>query len=153
LLGLFLGPVIMAALLTIWREWIGGEDWPGLAPDGHHRPGPRQSSHAPSFLRTWLHKVHSKVCRSVPENAGTMRASIIWAWHFGQAGRSIAASGTMDDSSRGWGIMLPSNRRQCNTLDHRAYPEGRAVTRQYAVPATCSLFNIAQSLKLAFVFF
>jgi predicted PurR-regulated permease PerM len=25
LLGLFLGPVIMAALLTIWREWIGGE--------------------------------------------------------------------------------------------------------------------------------
>ena len=23
LLGLFLGPVIMAALLTIWREWIG----------------------------------------------------------------------------------------------------------------------------------
>jgi predicted PurR-regulated permease PerM len=26
LLGLFLGPVIIAALLTIWREWIGGED-------------------------------------------------------------------------------------------------------------------------------
>src|ERR1700675_1236859 len=26
LLGLFLGPVIMAAHLTIWREWIGGED-------------------------------------------------------------------------------------------------------------------------------
>jgi predicted PurR-regulated permease PerM len=24
--GLFLGPVIMALLLTIWREWIGGED-------------------------------------------------------------------------------------------------------------------------------
>jgi hypothetical protein len=23
LVGLFLGPVIMAALLTIWREWIG----------------------------------------------------------------------------------------------------------------------------------
>jgi predicted PurR-regulated permease PerM len=22
LLGLFLGPVIMAALMTIWREWI-----------------------------------------------------------------------------------------------------------------------------------
>jgi predicted PurR-regulated permease PerM len=26
LLGLFLGPVIMAALLTIWREWIAAED-------------------------------------------------------------------------------------------------------------------------------
>jgi predicted PurR-regulated permease PerM len=26
LLGLFLGPVIMAALLTIWREWIGVGD-------------------------------------------------------------------------------------------------------------------------------
>jgi predicted PurR-regulated permease PerM len=26
LLGLFLGPVIMAALLTIWREWIGVRD-------------------------------------------------------------------------------------------------------------------------------
>jgi predicted PurR-regulated permease PerM len=26
LLGLFLGPVTMASLLTIWREWIGGED-------------------------------------------------------------------------------------------------------------------------------
>jgi predicted PurR-regulated permease PerM len=26
LLGLFLGPVIMASLLTIWREWISGED-------------------------------------------------------------------------------------------------------------------------------
>ena len=23
LVGLFLGPVIMAALLTVWREWIG----------------------------------------------------------------------------------------------------------------------------------
>ena len=26
LLDLLLGPVIMAALLTIWREWIGGEE-------------------------------------------------------------------------------------------------------------------------------
>src|SRR6202041_867603 len=51
LLGLFLGPVIMAALLTIWREWIGGEDWPGPAPGGHHRPRPRQSSHASRFFR------------------------------------------------------------------------------------------------------
>jgi hypothetical protein len=49
--------------------------------------------------------------------------------------------------------MLPSNRRQCNTLDHRACPEGRAVTRQYAVPAIGSLFNIAQSPKPAFAFF
>src|ERR1700736_3007678 len=48
--------------------------------------------------------------------------------------------------------MLPSNRRQCNTLDHRACPEGRAVTRQYAVPAIRSLFNIAQSPKSAFTF-
>jgi predicted PurR-regulated permease PerM len=29
LIGLFLGPVIMAALLTIWREWIGVEDGSG----------------------------------------------------------------------------------------------------------------------------
>src|ERR1700680_776868 len=49
--------------------------------------------------------------------------------------------------------MFPSNRRQCNTLDHRACPEGRAVTRQYAVPAIGSLFNIAQSPKPAFAFF
>jgi hypothetical protein len=49
--------------------------------------------------------------------------------------------------------MLPSNRRQYNTLDHRACPEGRAVTRQYAVPAIGSLFNIAQSPKPAFAFF
>ncbi len=26
LVGLFLGPVIMAALLTVWREWVGMED-------------------------------------------------------------------------------------------------------------------------------
>jgi predicted PurR-regulated permease PerM len=26
LVGLFLGPVIMAALLTVWREWIGVGD-------------------------------------------------------------------------------------------------------------------------------
>jgi predicted PurR-regulated permease PerM len=26
LVGLFLGPVIMAALLTVWNEWIGIED-------------------------------------------------------------------------------------------------------------------------------
>jgi predicted PurR-regulated permease PerM len=26
LVGLFLGPVIMAALLTVWREWIGVEE-------------------------------------------------------------------------------------------------------------------------------
>jgi hypothetical protein len=48
--------------------------------------------------------------------------------------------------------MLPSNRRQCNTLDHRACPEGRAVMRQYAIPAIGSLFNIAQSPKAAFTF-
>src|ERR1700724_1227939 len=36
LLGLFLGPVIMAALLTIWREWIGGGDLPGPAPVWPH---------------------------------------------------------------------------------------------------------------------
>src|ERR1700675_2313995 len=48
--------------------------------------------------------------------------------------------------------MLPSNRRQCNTLDHRACPEDLAVTRQYAVPAIGSLFNIAQSPKPAFAF-
>jgi hypothetical protein len=49
--------------------------------------------------------------------------------------------------------MLPSNRPQGNTLDHRACPEGRAAMLQYAVPAIGSLFNIAQSPKLAFVFF
>jgi predicted PurR-regulated permease PerM len=26
LVGLFLGPVIMAALLTVWREWVGMGD-------------------------------------------------------------------------------------------------------------------------------
>ena len=26
LVGLFLGPVIMAAFLTVWREWIGAGD-------------------------------------------------------------------------------------------------------------------------------
>jgi hypothetical protein len=82
-----------------------------------------------------------------------MRASIIWAWHFGQAGRSIAASGTIDDNSWGWGMMLPSNRRQCNALDYRACPQGRAAMLQYAVPAIGSLFNIAQSPKAPFTFF
>ena len=48
--------------------------------------------------------------------------------------------------------MLPSNRRQCNTLDHRACPEGRAAMRQYAVPAIASLFNIAQSPNLLSLF-
>src|ERR1700729_2861796 len=32
LLGLFLGPVIMAALLTLWRGWIGGGELPGTGP-------------------------------------------------------------------------------------------------------------------------
>jgi hypothetical protein len=27
LIGLFRGPAIMAALLTVWREWIGTADW------------------------------------------------------------------------------------------------------------------------------
>jgi hypothetical protein len=49
--------------------------------------------------------------------------------------------------------MLPSNRRQCNTLGHRACPEGPATMLQYAVPAIGSLFNIAQSPRAAFVFF
>jgi predicted PurR-regulated permease PerM len=26
LIGLFVGPVIMAALLTVWREWLGRAD-------------------------------------------------------------------------------------------------------------------------------
>jgi hypothetical protein len=55
------------------------------------------SSYAPSILMTWLHALHSNVCRSVPRNAGMIWASIIWAWHFGQAGRLMGASGTMDD--------------------------------------------------------
>ena len=45
--------------------------------------------------------------------------------------------------------MLPSNRRQCNTLDHRACPEGRAAMLRYTVPAIASLFNIAQSPLLS----
>jgi hypothetical protein len=48
--------------------------------------------------------------------------------------------------------MPPSNRRQWNTLDHSACPEGRAVTRQYAVPAIGSLFKIAQSRNLLSLF-
>jgi hypothetical protein len=48
--------------------------------------------------------------------------------------------------------MLPSNRPQCNTLDHRACPESRAAMLQYAVPAIGSLFNITQSPKAAFAF-
>jgi hypothetical protein len=47
--------------------------------------------------------------------------------------------------------MVPSNRRQCNTLDHRECHEGRAVTRQYAVPAMacCSiLLNLRNLLSL-----
>ncbi|HSJ40432.1 MAG TPA: hypothetical protein VK955_05190 [Xanthobacteraceae bacterium] len=27
MIGLLLGPVIMAALLTVWREWIGMGNW------------------------------------------------------------------------------------------------------------------------------
>jgi hypothetical protein len=47
--------------------------------------------------------------------------------------------------------MVPSNRRQCNTIDHRECHEGRAVTRQYAVPAMacCSiLLNLRNLLSL-----
>jgi len=32
LIGLFLGPVIMTALLTAWREWIGIGDWADPGP-------------------------------------------------------------------------------------------------------------------------
>jgi predicted PurR-regulated permease PerM len=32
LIGLFLGPVIMASLLTIWREWVMGVDDSEKAP-------------------------------------------------------------------------------------------------------------------------
>ena len=32
----------------------------------------------------------------MPGRAGTMRASNIRVWHFGQAGRSISTNGTMD---------------------------------------------------------
>jgi hypothetical protein len=49
--------------------------------------------------------------------------------------------------------MLPSNRRQCDTIDHRACPEGPPAMLQYAVPAIGSLFNIAQSPKAAFTCF
>jgi hypothetical protein len=35
---------------------------------------------------------HSNLYRWVPTNAGTMRATIIWALHLGQAGRSIVAN-------------------------------------------------------------
>jgi hypothetical protein len=53
--------------------------------------------------------------------------------------------------------MLPSNRRQCNTLDHRACPEGRAAMRRYAVPARlavqyCSISETCFRFFLAICF-
>jgi hypothetical protein len=40
------------------------------------------------------------VCKSIAKRTGTMSVSNIRAWHFGQAGRSIATSGMMDDRDR-----------------------------------------------------
>lgn len=48
--------------------------------------------------------------------------------------------------------MPPSNRRQCNTLDHRECHEDRAVTGQYALPAIacCSISLNPRSLLSLF---
>src|ERR1700681_3760797 len=48
--------------------------------------------------------------------------------------------------------MLPSNRRQCNTLDHRACPEGRAARRQYPFrpSARCSILLYLRNLLSLF---
>jgi hypothetical protein len=59
--------------------------------------------------KIFLQTAHSNVCKSTPRaRAGSMLTSIIWALHFGQAGRSIAANGMTDDRPCDWGMMLPS---------------------------------------------
>jgi hypothetical protein len=39
-----------------------------------------------------MRAAHSNLYRWVPTNAGRMRATISWALHLGQAGRSIVAN-------------------------------------------------------------
>src|SRR6266851_9057707 len=81
------------------------------------------SSYAARVLSTRLQTAHSNVCKSMPRaRAGSMLTSIIWALHLGQAGRPIAANGMTDDRCWDWGMMLPSNRRERNTLCHRYMP-------------------------------
>jgi len=78
------------------------------------------SSNAAKLVSTWLQTAHSNVCKStLRARAGSMLTSIMWALRFGQAGRSIAANGMTDERRWDWGMMLPSNRRERNTLFHR----------------------------------
>jgi hypothetical protein len=111
--------VIMAALLTMWREWIGVGNW-------LHRV----------FIPTKLpkHMIARSTLKRTQVGAQEcwQQASIIWAWHLGQAGCSIAARGTTDDGGWSSGMMLRSNRREGNALDR--VPESRAVTQtKYAL--------------------
>ena len=98
---------------------------------------------------TWLHALHSNVCRSVPGNAGMIWASIIWAWHFGQAGRLMGASGTMDDM--GWGSAIVDPSKSVSATPGIIGPVQRAELQlnKYARPVVRSLFNIAQFPKTA----
>jgi len=77
------------------------------------------SSYAARVWCPWLQIAHSNVCKSTPGRASSILTSIIGALHFGQAGRSIATNGMTDDRRWDWGMMLPSNRRERNTLCHR----------------------------------
>ncbi|HEY8335833.1 MAG TPA: hypothetical protein VIQ05_18740 [Tardiphaga sp.] len=51
-LGLFLGLMIMVSPLSIWREWIGGEDCLCSAHDGQRYSQVAPDSHVASFFRT-----------------------------------------------------------------------------------------------------
>jgi hypothetical protein len=78
-----------------------------------------------------------------------MPASIIWAWHFGQVGRLMRASGTMDDRARGCAIMLPSKERECNTRDHR-FPVQRAELQPSGCPFAVQYCSVSENCFLLF---
>jgi hypothetical protein len=78
------------------------------------------SSYAARASRISLQTAHPNVCKSTTRaRVGSMLTSIIAALHFGQAGRSIAANGTTDETGD---MRAPSNWREHNTLCHRWMP-------------------------------
>jgi len=98
-----------------YRPYVGGLSSPKSQPSKSDCIG----SAATKDFATWSHLTHSNVRKSKFMRPGAMRASIIGAWHFGQAGLSITIGETLECCDFDSGMMLPSNWRERKTLCHR----------------------------------
>src|ERR1700686_1283562 len=80
--------------------------------------------------------------RERPGGPDLIPVNIVRRLHFGQRGGSITASWGSNDICD-WGMMLPSNGREHDTLSHRYLPMAKTMMHRSCAVDCNSMVNIA----------